>query len=88
MPYAMRIHMPYATSLKWSGFKTRKHHQGFLFFSFYFKDFMHFDDARMFSLTRGFGGIFKNKIYLNSILLFQLNVILDEINFAVKSLPF
>ena len=37
--------MGYAKSRKWSGFKTREHHKGFLFFKFYFKDFKHFDDA-------------------------------------------
>ena len=29
----------YATSRKWSGFKAREHHQGFLIFKFYFKYF-------------------------------------------------
>ena len=40
-------------------------------FKFYFKDFNHFDKARMFCLTGGEGcvGIFKYKKYLNSTLL-------------------
>ena len=57
--------LSYATPRKWSGFKIREHHQGLLFVKFYFKDFKHFDDARVFW---GFEGIFKNEKYLNSTL--------------------
>ena len=46
------------------------------YFLFYFKDFKHFDDARVFCFSEGCRGIFKNKNYLNSTLLFQLNVVI------------
>ena len=39
--------LDYAISREWSWFKTRKHHQGLLFFKFYFKYLKHFDDARV-----------------------------------------
>ena len=47
----------YATSRKWvqdPGASPRFSY----FFKFYFKDFNHFDDARVFCLTGGLGGYF------------------------------
>ena len=45
--------LDYATARKWFGFKPREHHQGFVLFKFYYKDFKNFDDDARFCLTGG-----------------------------------